>query len=102
MIKSKRNFSLIFTEISKDNDQSISAHKIVLLVYSDSKISLDNSLKEQINSLLKTENPYSYIIQRIEEGTSELLVRDFEDKIRGTMLWHITKINQKKVNTSKW
>ena len=55
-------------------------------MYSGSKILLDNSLKERINSLLKTETPYCDIIQRIEEGTSEVLVGDIKYKIRGTML----------------
>ena len=45
-IKSKRNFSSIFTEITEDDKQSISAHKAVLSVYSGSKISLDNSFKK--------------------------------------------------------
>ena len=56
------------------------------LVYSGSKISLDNSLKERINSLLKTETPYCDIIQRIEEVISEVLVVDLKYKMRGTML----------------
>ena len=55
-------------------------------MYSGSKISLDNSLKERINSLLKTKTPYCYIIQRTEGGTSEVLVGDIKYKIRGTML----------------
>ena len=50
MIKSKENFSSIFTEITEDDEQSISAHKAISTVYNGSKISLDNSLKERINS----------------------------------------------------
>ena len=47
---------------------------------------MDNSLKERINSLLKIETPYCDIIQRIEEGTSEVSVGDIKYEIRGTML----------------
>ena len=55
-------------------------------MYSGCKISLDNPLKERINSLLKTETPYCDTIQRIEEGTSEVLVGDTKYKISGDML----------------
>ena len=48
MIKSKKNFRSILTEIAGDDGESISAHKAVLSVYSDSRILLDNSSKERI------------------------------------------------------
>ena len=86
MIKPKRKLSSILAEITKEDDQSINTNAAVLSVYSGSKISLDNSLQERINSLLKIETPYCDIIQRIEEGTSEVLVGDLKYKMRGTML----------------
>ena len=86
VIKPKSELSSILAEITKEDEQSINANAAILSVYSGSKISLDNSLKERINSLLKIETPYCDIIQRIEEGTSEVLVGDLKYKMRGTML----------------
>ena len=86
VIKPKNKLSSILEEITKEDEHSINTNTTILSVYSGNKISLDNSLKGRINSLLKTETPYCDIIQRIEEGTSEVLVGDLKYKMRGTML----------------
>ena len=55
-------------------------------MYSNSTISLDNSLREKINSLLRKETPYESIIERIESGTNEVIQNDVKYKMKGNML----------------
>ena len=55
-------------------------------MYSNSTISLDDSLRQKINLLLRKETPYDSIIERIEGGTNEVLQNDVKYKMKGNML----------------
>ena len=72
--------------ITEEDVQSVYQQPSQLLVLSSSGISLDDSLKEQINSLLRIETPYDEIIQKIEDGDREVRKGDLVYKLRGNML----------------
>ena len=73
-------------EIIQDEDQADCVQQSILSVYSNSTISLDDSLRQKINSLLRKETPYDSIIERIEGGTNEVLQNDVKYKMKGNML----------------
>ena len=79
-------FNSILNSITEEDVQSVYQQHSQLSILSSSGISLDNSLKEQINSLLRTETPYDTIIQKIEEGDIEVKKGDVTYKLRGSML----------------
>ena len=86
MIRNSDQFSSIMPETVSDEDQSSSVQQSILSVFSNSKISLEDSLKQKINSLLREETPYGSIIERIESGVNEVLEHEVKYKMRGNML----------------
>ena len=73
-------------ETIQEEDQSNSVQQSILSVFSNSTISLDDSLKQNINSLLRKEIPYDSIIERIESGVNEVLQNEVKYKMKGNML----------------
>ena len=56
--------SSVMPEIIQDEDQADCVQQSILSVYSNSTISLDDSLRQKINLLLRKETPYDSIIER--------------------------------------
>ena len=73
-------------ETISEEDQVTDVQQPIMSVFSSSKISLDNSLQQKINLLLKEETPYDSIIERIENGTNEVLQNDVKYRMKGGML----------------
>ena len=86
VVRDSDSISSVMPEIIQDEDQADCVQQSILSVYSNSTISLDSSLREKINLLLRKETPYDSIIERIEGGTNEVLQNDVKYKMKGNML----------------
>ena len=86
VVRDSDPISSIMSETIQEEDQSSSVQQSILSVFSNSTISLDDSLKQKINSLLRTETPYDFIIERIERGINEVLQNEVKYKMKGNML----------------
>ena len=86
MVRDSDSISSILPELIQEQDQSSSVQQSILSVFSNSTISLDDSLKQKINFLLRKETPYDSIIERIESGVNEVLQNEVKYKMKGNML----------------
>ena len=55
-------------------------------MYCNSKILFNDSLTQEVNSLLRQETPYDTIIDRIENGFTEVVEHDVKYKFQGCTL----------------